>query len=247
MAIIQWNKKYTETLSETLKRFRFEKPEFKHEKVTYAGRLDPMAEGLVILLTGEDVYKKDKFLGLDKIYEVDFVFGPETDTYDLLGILGDSSTCFITINEEVLRKVLFRNIGVHEQKYPPYSSKPVKGKPLFIWARENKLDKIVIPAKKIEIYNIEYLGSKKVLREDFKKNLVGDIKQVKGDFRQDEIIEKWGKYFSENDSDVVIYSIRVSASSGAYMRTLIQEIGTMVNSFSCSLKIKRTRVGEYDL
>ena len=49
MAIIQWNKKYTETLDETLKRFRLEKPKFKDEKVTYAGRLDPMAEGLVMV------------------------------------------------------------------------------------------------------------------------------------------------------------------------------------------------------
>ena len=33
----------------------------KDEKATYAGRLDPMAEGLLIVLTGESVHKKAYF------------------------------------------------------------------------------------------------------------------------------------------------------------------------------------------
>ena len=80
MSIILWNKYDTETLAITLERFRMNNPEHQESKITYAGRLDPMAEGLLILLTDDDVHKKEEFIGLDKIYEVDFVLGVSTDS-----------------------------------------------------------------------------------------------------------------------------------------------------------------------
>ncbi len=245
MAIIQWNKRYTETLNETLKRFRKEKQEFNDEKVTYAGRLDPMAEGLVILLTGDDVYKKNDFLNMDKVYMVDFIFGLETDTYDILGILNKRFCSTSFIDEDLLMKVLKKNIGIFNQKYPPYSSKPVNGKPLFAWARENKLNEIIIPTKEVEIYSIEYLGKKKIIKDDFKKYIIKNIKAVNGDFRQNEILDRWKDYFIGNKNTIMVYSIKVEASSGAYMRSLIHKIGQAMNKPSISVKIKRIRVGKY--
>lgn len=54
-------------------------------KMTYAGRLDPMAEGVLILLAGKKLAEKDKFLKLNKIYRAQILFGISTDTFDLLG------------------------------------------------------------------------------------------------------------------------------------------------------------------
>ncbi len=249
MAIILWNKIYTETLAETLDRFRDEQPEYQDEKVTYAGRLDPMAEGLLILLTGDDVHKKDEYLGLDKIYEVDFIFGPETDTYDILGLVETDSKKILTIDESKLIAQINENIGEFDQKYPVYSSKPVDGKPLFMWAREGRLNEIIIPTKKCEIFTIELLENKNIPLDTFRDELISNISQVIGDFRQDEIIQTWKSYFSEiiEGKDITIYSLRIHASSGTYMRSLIHRLGKQMNIPACTVKIKRVNIGNHQL
>jgi len=59
--VILANKKIGETPLELIKRVAFNKT-----PVTYAGRLDPMAEGLMILLIGSEVKEKEKYLNLIK-------------------------------------------------------------------------------------------------------------------------------------------------------------------------------------
>ncbi len=56
-----------------------------YEKVTYAGRLDPMASGLLLVLSGDDVHKKDSMLEHTKTYEFTILLGAATDTGDILG------------------------------------------------------------------------------------------------------------------------------------------------------------------
>ena len=53
--------------------------------LTYAGRLDPLAEGVLLVLCGNECHKKDEYLALPKEYEVTILFGFSTDTYDVLG------------------------------------------------------------------------------------------------------------------------------------------------------------------
>ncbi len=45
MPRISWYKNYAETLKQSLERFRLAHPEYTSSKITYAGRLDPLAEG----------------------------------------------------------------------------------------------------------------------------------------------------------------------------------------------------------
>ncbi len=54
-------------------------------KISYAGRLDPLAHGVLLLLVGENTKEKDRYLALPKTYEFEIIFGLQTDTYDLLG------------------------------------------------------------------------------------------------------------------------------------------------------------------
>ena len=51
-----------ETPLEALEAFRARNKKYKNEKMTYAGRLDPMAEGVLIVLVGEEVHNKEKYL-----------------------------------------------------------------------------------------------------------------------------------------------------------------------------------------
>ena len=75
-----------ETPLECLNRLRGQYPEYKDVPLSYAGRLDPMAEGVLLVLVGEENKKREKYLSLDKEYTTDILFGFATDTYDVLGL-----------------------------------------------------------------------------------------------------------------------------------------------------------------
>ena len=68
-------KKIGQTPLMALENLRFENPEWVDLPMTYAGRLDPTAEGLLLVLVGEDCKEKDKYLGLSKEYELSILFG----------------------------------------------------------------------------------------------------------------------------------------------------------------------------
>ncbi len=53
------------------------------KKVGHAGTLDPLAEGVLIILTDKDTKKQKEFLNKEKTYITDIGFGIYTDTYDL--------------------------------------------------------------------------------------------------------------------------------------------------------------------
>ena len=78
-----------ETPLSALSRLREEQPEYPYLPLTYAGRLDPLAEGLLIILAGDECMKKDEYTMLPKEYEVKVLFGFATDTYDVLGLIDD--------------------------------------------------------------------------------------------------------------------------------------------------------------
>ena len=58
--IILLNKKEGETPLEALEKFRLTNKKYKDVKMTYAGRLDPMATGLLLVLAGEETKNKEK-------------------------------------------------------------------------------------------------------------------------------------------------------------------------------------------
>ena len=53
-----------ETPLECLERMRKEHRISDDIPMTYAGRLDPMAEGLMVVLVGEECKNKEKYLGM---------------------------------------------------------------------------------------------------------------------------------------------------------------------------------------
>jgi tRNA pseudouridine55 synthase len=76
-----------ETPLECILRFKKENPDYMNDKMTYAGRLDPLAEGLLLVLVGDECKNKEKYLKFDRKYEVEGTFWFCTDIYDLLGVL----------------------------------------------------------------------------------------------------------------------------------------------------------------
>ena len=90
------------------------------EKMTYAGRLDPLAEGVMLVVTGEDIARKDEFLNLAKTYEVEVLFGLATDTGDVLGLVTELLPAELRIEE--VTKASASLIGRRLQTAPRYSA-----------------------------------------------------------------------------------------------------------------------------
>jgi tRNA pseudouridine55 synthase len=234
-------KKRGETPLERLNRLREEKPEYKNEKLTYAGRLDPMAEGKLLVLVGEENKNRERYLGLDKEYLVEVLLGVATDTGDVLGkIVNNKNVGEIAYGD--FRKVAKTFIEKFKQKYPKYSSKTIGGKPLWFLERGGKATDLEIPEKEVEIYDIKFVESKNIKSKILLRNIEKDISKVNGDFRQKEIVELWEKFLSKSPEVFQTFSIKVSCSSGTYMRLLAESIGKKLGSFGIAYKIKRTKI-----
>ncbi|MDQ5883319.1 MAG: tRNA pseudouridine55 synthase [Patescibacteria group bacterium] len=235
-SILRIYKKLGETPLEALNRLRLEIPEYGDLPMTYAGRLDPMAEGELLVLIGEECKKKDEYLGMDKEYEFEMLFGFKTDSYDLLGV--SSSENFK--KEELiegLSKVLENKKGKFVQKYPPFSSKTVGGVPLFQKTKDG--DEYDVPEREVEIYEIQFLGFTEINGSDLLEEIKRRINLVKGDFRQEEIIKKWEEVLNDRGEEVFsIAKARMVCSSGTYVRSLVNGLPYPATTFS----IKRTKV-----
>lgn len=224
-------------------------PELNNEKISYAGRLDPMAHGVMLLLIGEENKNRNEYLGLPKTYQFQVIFGVETDSYDILGLIKSTVSKNLPVNlEEEIKNFIKLNKGKQIQKYPPYSSKTVHGKPLFKWAREGKLSEISFPKKEIQIYKFKLLNLKQIDNNLLKLEILKKLAILKGDFRQEEVKRNWLAVFKKTSKiNLVVAKLEVTCSSGTYMRSLAQELGVKIGCGAIAYDILRTQVGKWNL
>lgn len=239
------NKKAGETLVELVARFRKEKSLDEVLPITYAGRLDPMAEGLVILLVGEFCKQKEDYLGLDKTYTFEVLFGVATDTFDMLGLITETKEMSPTAKqvEQAIEKV--KTITLFS--YPPFSSKPVDGTPLFVHAKAGTLPE-VLPTMEGKIHSLILKDIRSLSLKEVVHEKIEIIKSVQGDFRQGEIIKTWEAFLKEDLGEgCCIATFEVSVSSGVYVRTIARLIGEALGGTALAYSIKRTKVGDFSL
>lgn len=239
------NKKEGETPLECLENFRAKNPEYKKEKMTYAGRLDPMASGLLLVLIGEECKKKEKYLKLDKEYEFKILFGFSTDTYDILGKIIHSNILTnirLTGLEKSIKKEIKKFKGDIVQKYPVYSSKTIKGKPLFSFARSG--EEVEIPVREVYVRDLKFLKLRKIQNKKLLDIINKRIKKVKGDFRQKEILKLWQKNL-KNKNTYLIVDFKIKCSSGTYVRAIADSLGKGLKIPTLAFSIKRTKIGKW--
>ncbi len=244
--VVSYKKRRGETPLQALSRLRKERPRFAKEKLSYAGRLDPLAEGLLLILVGDANKERDKYLNLPKKYIFEVLFGWSTDSYDIAGKLVETSS--EKISPILLMEGVGAFVGVYEQTYPPFSSKPVQGKPLFEWAKEGRLSEIKIPSHKVEIFNAVILKTGKISGSELDEYVHDSVTSLSGDFRQEEILACWegnlsGTYSHNYDTA----TIEITCTSGTYVRVLAQELGKKMGVPALTLRIVRTEVGKYSL
>lgn len=232
-----------ETLSDLLKRFRKEKGFDASLPITYAGRLDPMAEGLVILLTGERCKEKDNFLVLPKTYIFQVLFGVATDSFDMLGVVTKIDFTIPTEREVSLAIELVKNKKVFP--YPPFSSKPVFGMPLFAHARKGTLPE-ELPVRKGGIKKLSLLSLKTFSAKELVMKSIETIQKVTGDFRQEKIISEWQDFLEkEGDRKVLLATLEATVSSGVYIRSIAVALGEALGTQALAYIIDRTAIGDY--
>lgn len=244
MAVISVYKNPGEGLNELLLRVRTEKNLLPNEPLTYAGRLDPLAEGVVVVLSGEDRFEKEKYLGLDKEYEVSVLFGADTDTLDPLGIVQQVTPS--AVSEEKLVHVLTSVKKKTKWKYPAFSSKTFEGKALFARTRSGEVTPDLY--KEGHIYEATLVQVSTISSGDLLLHVKEKIGRVKGDFRQIESLTSWQeKLSSVGNQTFYLVDISVRASSGVYMREFARWLGENLGTCAIAYTIKRTKVGDYQL
>jgi len=242
--MLSFQKKVGETPLEMLNRLRIEQPDFKDSKLSYAGRLDPMAEGEMLVLVDEENKDYKEYLGYDKEYEATFLLGIETDTGDALGLIqnfikSDEYGMFLEKEFQNVLKEEVKNLKeIKKQKYPWFSSMVVDGLKLFDHFKRGNLD-IKRPTRDVNIKEIELLSIEKESKENLGKYISENISKINGEFRQTEIIKKWEKYFADDAPDFILtFSVKIKVSTGTYIRGLTENF----NEPTMLLKLKRTKV-----
>lgn len=243
--VINAYKKLGETPRERIERLRRQRREFEYEVLSYAGRLDPMAEGVLLILAGAKNSRRDEYLEMDKEYVLDILFGFATDTYDILGKVmqtGDASL----VSRPAVREGLSLFRGSIEQEYPPFSSKTVEGKSLFEWARNNALGALMLPTRTVNIQSVELKEMYKVKEPDILAYVEESVAKVQGDFRQEEILCLWKRNLrAAGAREFPCATVKIGCSSGTYARSIAHGLGQQMGVPALALHILRTRVGNY--
>eukprot|EP01087_Luapelamoeba_hula_P020595 TRINITY_DN7053_c0_g1_i1.p1 TRINITY_DN7053_c0_g1~~TRINITY_DN7053_c0_g1_i1.p1 ORF type:complete len:396 (-),score=81.33 TRINITY_DN7053_c0_g1_i1:14-1201(-) len=268
-------------------------------KVGYAGRLDPMARGLLLCLVGDENKRQKGHELLEKEYKFELLLGVATDTFDVLGLvqphpcLSNTTTTHniskrrrveIETGEdkekedveeeiacagklpdteegvrELVQGVLHEFVGPRKQKYPPFSSARVRGKPLFHWAKQGPevLAQVAadIPTVEVTVRSLEILSSRTTslaaLRTHI-SSLVGTVTCAEsggGDFRQAAVLESWERHVFNTQQlpqhNVHILRLKACVTSGTYIRSIASDIGQRLGVGAIALDINRIRVADY--
>jgi len=130
----------------------------KIRKIGYAGTLDPLGTGLLILGIGRGATRRlSEFLRLDKEYIAKLRLGAISDTFDKEGKIEFKKIEKIPSREKI-GKVIKEFIGQIYQIPPSYSAKKIKGEKAYNLARKGK--KVELKPQKVNIYKIKILRYK---------------------------------------------------------------------------------------
>ncbi len=228
--------------------------------LTYAGRLDPMASGKLLILIGEECKRRNKYDDLDKEYIFEVLLGFTTDTGDVLGIPAAGASA--AIDDHDAHEVARSMIGTHALPYPSFSSKTVNGKPLFQYALDGTLDTIQVPDAQMRVYSMRYLDKLVLPRQQLIERVLGKVELLDVDtaieakpeggalrlgvgFRKDDICKAWWALQSKAKVNGTVLRFSAIVSSGTYIRSLAPLIARELGADGLAYSIDRTKIGKY--
>ncbi len=121
----------------------------------HTGTLDPMAEGLLIVLLGSATKHQQAFQAHEKTYEAVLRLGVQTDTGDMTGLSVRTASIPAFDQTDAIRIVTSFQ-GVLEQTPPRYSAVKVRGHPAYWWARRHQ--PVILAPRRVELFDLSCVG-----------------------------------------------------------------------------------------
>ena len=150
-------------------------------EVGHSGTLDPIAEGLILILLGQGTKLSQYLLMNNKRYEYTFKLGVTTDTLDKTGkVLVKKS---VHHNAEQIRTVVETCQGMLSLSVPLFSAVKIKGKKLYEYGRAGQ--EVVPPKRDMFFYDLEI------------KNIDKDQVEVGISCSKGSYIRSWVSYVGE--------------------------------------------------
>lgn len=218
-------------------------------KATHTGTLDPLAEGVVIVLTGLDRFKKSERTSDLKTYRFDILFGISTDTHDLLGlqkkIIRSNSECENV--SDLIIPIMPEFLGKQIQTQPAFSAQRIDGKSGFDLAKEGQ--KNALKKNKIIINSFSIIGQETISVDKLLVLVTNKISLVAGDFRQMEIVQNWKEtcqYLKKNGViNLPIIKFEIQVTKRTYIRAIVRDIAKKIDIPATTFHIIRTKNGEF--
>ncbi len=185
------------------------------KRIGHTGTLDPLATGVLPLLTGRASRLSSMMLEADKRYTATLKLGITTDSYDITGNILSESEANISFDE--FKSAAESFVGAYDQIPPMYSALKKDGVRLYELARRG--EEVERKARRIEIKELNILESKA------KNEYIIDVLCSKGTYIRSlvfDIGEKLG-------CGAVLTELRRTAVSGFS----IEDCTTLDNIISC--------------
>lgn len=126
----------------------------RERSVGHLGTLDPMATGVLPLVTGRMTRLAQFYDAVEKAYEGAIRLGFATDTYDADGERSSPEASIIKVSLEEIRAAACTFVGSIQQLPPPYSAKKIAGVPAYKLARRKQvvgLEPVEVEIKELEV------------------------------------------------------------------------------------------------
>jgi tRNA pseudouridine synthase B len=151
------DKPYKWTSFDVVKRIRTQLTRrygLKKMKVGHAGTLDPLATGLMIVVTGRSTKLIEQLQAGEKEYVATLALGATTPSFDLETEI-DATYPTAHITRQLVEEKLSGFIGRIEQVPPTYSAIKIGGKRAYHFAREG--EEVELKPKVLEITSIDLI------------------------------------------------------------------------------------------
>ena len=154
---------------------------FQQKTIGHAGTLDPMAQGLLVILMGQATKLSHYLLNNDKRYTLRMQFGLVTDTFDQEGQVLKSEP--VSLEPERVKEVLKNSMGNLSLHVPCFSAVKVKGRKLYSYARQR--EKVDLPVRTMSFYDLN-------IREVTKDQALVSVSCNKGSY-----VRSWVHFMGE--------------------------------------------------
>lgn len=128
----------------------------KGTKIGHTGTLDPMVDGLLIVVIGAATKLISRLQAHKKTYRGEITLGFATETQDLQGEIVEQKKVELAIDDDKIRSTLEAMQGTLEQVPPLYSAVKVQGKHLYEYARSGQ--EVQRPTRNVNIYQFIMTG-----------------------------------------------------------------------------------------